>query len=105
MPIRYLLISMHTKGSPLLEGQRENQMCGKGTRHYTTSLVSGYPDISVITYQTGGEISTFSGKKKKKRQILMAQANKQNNSVSYNNISAYKLMYITKTTTAGLSPT
>lgn len=35
----------------------------------------------------------------------MAQANKQNNSVSYNNISAYKLMYITKTTTAGLSPT
>lgn len=104
MPIRYLLISMHTKGSPFLEGQRENQTCGKGTRPYTTSLVCGCPDVSVITYQTGGEISTFS-EKKKKRQILMAQANKQNNSVPCNSISAYKLMYITKTTTAGLSPT
>lgn len=41
----------------------ENQLCGNCSPHDITTSVCGYPDISVITYQTDGEISTFSKKK------------------------------------------
>lgn len=56
-------ISVHTKGSPFLAGLSQNQMCGNCNPHDITILVCGYPDISVITYQTDGEVSTFSKKK------------------------------------------
>jgi len=45
---------------PLPGRLSENQMCGNCNPHDIEISVCGYPDISVITYQTDGEISIFS---------------------------------------------
>lgn len=54
-----LLINMHTRDSLVLVGLSGKQMHGNCNPCDITSSVRGYPDISVITYQTEREITFF----------------------------------------------